>query len=110
MENIFDALCSALSSSETKAIFVQEEGTELMVIMMREKLLARTRAIKVLDHAMSGEAGAQACETFVDAQGLKGLFSALMQTVSLNNSAPSHHRLNPAPSLRKRKLVKSGAF
>ena len=81
MENLFDSLCSLLSSSEAKASFVQEEGTELMVIMLREKLLARSRALKVLDYAMSGNAGTAACEAFVEAQGLKSLFSAFMQTV-----------------------------
>jgi hypothetical protein len=49
-----------------------------MLIGVREKREARTRAIKVLDHAMSGTAGTAACETFVDALGLKTLFSALM--------------------------------
>ena len=39
---------------------------------------ARSRAIKVLDYAMSGPAGTAACETFVDALGLKTLFSSFM--------------------------------
>lgn len=43
---------------------------------------ARSRAIKVLDYAMSGTAGTAACETFVDALGLKSLFSTFMGKVS----------------------------
>lgn len=39
---------------------------------------SRSRAIKVLDYAMSGPAGTAACETFVDALGLKNLFSTFM--------------------------------
>jgi len=35
MENIFDTLCSALIESETKRLFLQEEGVDLMVIIMK---------------------------------------------------------------------------
>ena len=47
----------------------------------RDKMQARSRAIKVLDYAMSGPAGTAACETFVDALGLKTLFSSFMGKV-----------------------------
>lgn len=49
--------------------------------MHREKLLARTRAIKVLDYAMQTDDGTAACERFVDGLGLKSLFSAFMGRV-----------------------------
>jgi beta-catenin-like protein 1 len=99
MENIFDALCSALGEPENKELFLKSEGIDLMVLMMksvvsaivnrytsqliliatyREKRESRARAIKVLDHAMSGNAGTMSCETFVEALGLKTIFSALM--------------------------------
>lgn len=42
---------------------------------------SRSKSIKVLDHAMSGAAGTEACETFVEAQGLKYLFSTFMGKV-----------------------------
>lgn len=48
---------------------------------LREKRESRSRAIKVLDHAMSGNAGTASCETFVEALGLKSLFSAFMGKV-----------------------------
>jgi beta-catenin-like protein 1 len=35
MENIFDALCSALSEPSIKQLFQEGEGVELMVIMMK---------------------------------------------------------------------------
>lgn len=41
-------------------------------------MLARTRAIKVLDYAMQSEQGSDNCERFVEALGLKTLFSAFM--------------------------------
>ncbi|KZT62220.1 DUF1716-domain-containing protein [Calocera cornea HHB12733] len=78
MENVFDALCSALAETEIKQLFVDAEGVELMVIMMKEKKVTHSRSIKVLDHALSGPAGTAGCEMFVDALGLKTLFSAFM--------------------------------
>lgn len=51
--------------------------------MMKEKMLARSRSIKVLDYAMSGPAGSSNCERFVEAAGLKTLFSAFMNKVRI---------------------------
>lgn len=51
---------------------------ELMVLIMKEKNVARSRSIKALDYAMSGSAGTPNCERFVDALGLKTLFAAFM--------------------------------
>ncbi|KAG8754289.1 hypothetical protein FRC14_005217 [Serendipita sp. 396] len=78
MENLFDALCSALQEPENKAQFNESEGVDLMLIMMKEKLLSRSRAIKVLDNALSTSAGTKNCEVFIEALGLKALFSAFM--------------------------------
>lgn len=102
MENVFDALCSALAEPENKRLFLDSEGVDLMVLMMkyvmieccpsshltrncREKKLARSRAIKALDYAMSGPSGSTACETFVDALGLKSLFTTFMGKSSKKN-------------------------
>ncbi|KAF8138718.1 Catenin-beta-like protein [Boletus edulis] len=78
MENLFDALCSALAEPEIRSLFLASEGVDLMVLMMKEKLQSRSRSIKTLDYAMSGPAGAELCSNFVEALGLKTLFSALM--------------------------------
>ncbi|KAF8076448.1 Catenin-beta-like protein [Lyophyllum atratum] len=78
MENIFDALCSALSEPAVKSLFLSAEGPDLMVLMMKEKLQSKSRSIKVLDFAMSGIAGSPVCETFIEVLGLKTLFSAFM--------------------------------
>ncbi|WWD06053.1 hypothetical protein V865_004138 [Kwoniella europaea PYCC6329] len=78
MENLFDVLCSILSQPEMKKAFVDNEGVELMVLMMKEKLLAKTRAIKVLNYALQTEDGSVGCEKFVQALGLKTFFSAFM--------------------------------
>lgn len=100
MENVFDALCSALNEPQIKTLFLASEGVHLMVLMMkydldapspfpeflillrREKLQARSRSIKALNYAMSGPGGAATCESFVEALGLKTLFSAFMDKVS----------------------------
>ncbi|KAF8591532.1 DUF1716-domain-containing protein [Ramaria rubella] len=78
MENVFDIMCSALIEPETKQFFLQEEGVDLMVIIMKEKMQSRSRAIKVLDHALSGSAGTANCNMFIEALGLKTLFSLFM--------------------------------
>ncbi|CAG8478240.1 13480_t:CDS:10, partial [Acaulospora colombiana] len=79
MENFFDALCSALTEPEIKKRFLEGEGVELMLIMMKEKMMSRMRSIKVLDHALSTPEGANCCERFVDIFGLRTLFSAFMR-------------------------------
>ena len=100
MENIFNCLCTALAEPEMKQLFLDAEGVELMIIMMkcapclfhhvscislrlsREKVLARTRSIKVLDYAMQTDDGTGNCERFVESLGLKTFFSAFMGKVS----------------------------
>ncbi|KAB5595329.1 Beta-catenin-like protein 1 [Ceratobasidium theobromae] len=78
MENIFDALCSSLAEPEVRESFQQAEGVDLMVLIMKENRASKSRAIKVLDYALSGPLGATNCVTFVEAMGLKSLFSAFM--------------------------------
>lgn len=54
----------------------------LLIPLKREKKMARTRSIKVLDFAMSAEGeGAATCALFVEALGLKTLFPAFMGKV-----------------------------
>ncbi|GLB33859.1 putative DUF1716-domain-containing protein [Lyophyllum shimeji] len=106
MENIFDALCSALSEPAVKELFLAAEGPDLMVLMMKEKLQSKSRSIKVLDYAMSGVAGSAVCEAFIDVPGLKTLFSAFMgkgtkkkSTANLPPSEDTAHVLGVISSL-----------
>ncbi|KAI7879344.1 DUF1716-domain-containing protein [Lichtheimia hyalospora FSU 10163] len=62
VENFFNALCSMLNESESKQQFLDGEGVELMVIMLKERTLARIRAMKALNYALSGEAGRGNCK------------------------------------------------
>ncbi|KAI0068752.1 DUF1716-domain-containing protein [Artomyces pyxidatus] len=82
MENVYDSLCSALSEPDIKELFLKSEGVDLMVLTMKDKMQARSRSVKTLDHAMSGQAGTETCEVFVEAGGLKHLFSAFMGKAS----------------------------
>ncbi|KAI8365389.1 Catenin-beta-like protein [Radiomyces spectabilis] len=61
VENFFNALCSMLNEPEVKQLFLEAEGVELMLIMLRERTLARIRAVKVLNYALTGEAGRGNC-------------------------------------------------
>jgi beta-catenin-like protein 1 len=53
-----------------------------MTSFQRRKNLAKYRALKVLDHALSGDEGSANCEKFVECLGLKTLFSFFMGKVS----------------------------
>jgi beta-catenin-like protein 1 len=35
MENVFDALCSALGEPDIKRLFLKSEGVDLMVLLMK---------------------------------------------------------------------------
>ncbi|KAG1449762.1 hypothetical protein G6F46_007877 [Rhizopus delemar] len=78
VENFFNSMCSLLNEIENKNRFLEAEGIELMVIMLKEKTLSRIRAVKVLNYALSGEEGRERCVRFVDVSGLKYLFPLFM--------------------------------
>ncbi|KAI9627395.1 hypothetical protein H4Q26_017392 [Puccinia striiformis f. sp. tritici PST-130] len=90
MENIFDSLCSVLLVPDHKVKFLEGEGVELMIILMKRKNLAKYRALKVLDHALSGDEGSANCEKFVDCLGLKTLFSFFMGKKNSKKSTSTH--------------------
>ena len=52
MENLFDCLCSALMLPANNERFVRAEGIELVILMLRCKMLCRIGAYKV--RAFSG--------------------------------------------------------
>ncbi|KAI8084798.1 Catenin-beta-like protein [Halteromyces radiatus] len=80
LENFFNAMISLLNEEKAKTLFLEGEGIELMLIMLKEKTLARIRAVKVLNYALSGsdDAAHANCTRFVDAMGLKALFPLFM--------------------------------
>lgn len=48
LENLFNALCCTLMSPATRTIFVEAEGVELMVLILKQKRAARAGALKAL--------------------------------------------------------------
>jgi beta-catenin-like protein 1 len=110
MDNLFNSLCSSLNEASIKRLFLDAEGLDLMILMIksvffvvimpfktsqvcREKLQSKSRSIKVLDYAMSGPGGTPVCEAFVEALGLRALFTAFMgkvgiQMLTFNNFPP----------------------
>ena len=79
VDNLFDCLTCCVDEAEGKAKFLDAEGTELCLIMVREGKMSKPRALCVLDHALGGAGGRECCEKFVEAAGLKTLFSALVK-------------------------------
>lgn len=81
-ENVFDALTCVVEVPEGKSKFVQAEGVELCLIMLKDasKNIAQ-RAVRILDHAVGGQgpASVEVCEKVIDAAGLKPIFSAFMR-------------------------------
>lgn len=78
VENLFDALCIALTATPNKKIFHEAEGVELMCLIMKSsKGFVRLRCVKVINHATSGPKGTKNCTRFVECQGLKVLFHSL---------------------------------
>lgn len=79
VENVFDALTCVVDSEIGKSKFVQAEGVELALIMIREGKMSRPRALRLLDHALSGIGGAPVCTQLIETAGLKVIFSMFMK-------------------------------
>ncbi|KAK5124838.1 hypothetical protein LTR16_003437 [Cryomyces antarcticus] len=88
VENVFDALTCMVDEAEGKRNFVDAEGVELCLIMLREGKMSKSRALRLLDHALGGTYGAGVCERLVDAAGLKTIFGMFMKRQ--DNEAAEH--------------------
>ena len=86
VENLFDSLICLVEEDAGKEKFVENEGIELALIMLREGKFSKSRSLRVLDHALGGVGGAPACERLVEAAGLKTIFGMFMKKV--NTSMP----------------------
>lgn len=80
VENLFDCLTCVVENDVGKTKFVEAEGVELCLIMLREGKFSKTRALRVLDHATGGANGVVACEKVVEAAGLKTIFATFMKS------------------------------
>ncbi|KAJ4356885.1 hypothetical protein N0V95_002976 [Ascochyta clinopodiicola] len=101
MENLFNCLTSVVEEPIGKTKFLEAEGTELCLLLVRDGKTSKSRALKVLDCACgyaepaptptsngSGTADpddavpphVSVCEKLVEARGLKPLFSTFMKS------------------------------
>ena len=79
VENIFDCVTCCVDDDAGKAKFLEAEGIELCLIMLREGKMSKTRALRLLDHALGGIDGGACCERTIEAAGLKTIFSNFMK-------------------------------
>ncbi|KAM0715834.1 hypothetical protein Q7P37_008348 [Cladosporium fusiforme] len=81
VENLFDAMTCVLDERTGKEAFLDAEGVELVLIMLKEGGFSKQRALRALDHAVGGsgenisEASTKVCSKLVEAGGLKTVFS-----------------------------------
>ncbi|KAM3426051.1 hypothetical protein MY4824_010117 [Beauveria thailandica] len=80
MENLFEALTCIVDSNAGKSKFLEAEGVELCLIMMKEGKRAKAPALRLLDHAASGACGIDTCNQIIAAGGLKTIFTAFNKT------------------------------
>ncbi|KAF5966259.1 nuclear associated [Fusarium coicis] len=80
MENIFASLTCLADEAAGKAKFIDAEGVELCLIMLKEGKKSKPPALRLLNHAAGGIAGVDVCQRIVEAGGLKGLFTLFMKT------------------------------
>ncbi|KIW69873.1 hypothetical protein PV04_02193 [Phialophora macrospora] len=89
-ENLFDCLACVVEERFAGEKFVEGEGVELCLIMLREGRLAKARALRVLDHALSGGNATAVSIRLVDAAGLKTIFGMLMKGHKMERSLIEH--------------------
>ena len=65
--------------SKGKTKFVEAEGVELCLLMLKEGNKSRPLALKLLDHAASGMFAGDVCRRLVEAGGLKPTFTMFMK-------------------------------
>ncbi|KAF4335089.1 nuclear associated [Fusarium beomiforme] len=80
MENIFAALTCLADEAAGKAKFIDAEGIELCLIMLKDGKKSKPPALRLLNHAAGGNSGVEVCQKIVEAGGLKGLFTLFMKT------------------------------
>ncbi|KAG5289885.1 DUF1716 domain-containing protein [Histoplasma ohiense] len=79
VENLFNCLTCLVDEDEGKSKFIAAEGVELAQIMLREGKMSKSRALRVLNHAVCGKGGAPVCERLVNAGVLSTIFGMFMK-------------------------------
>ena len=86
MENLFASLTCLVDEAEGKTKFLDAEGVELCLIMLKEGKKSKYPSLRLLDHAVGANAGAQVFQTstqvsqkLVESGGLKTIFTLFMK-------------------------------
>lgn len=92
ISNIFHSLTCCTDEPSGKMAFLDAEGTELCVIMLREGKFSKEKAMTVLDHALGGSASSSSecracCVRLIESAGLKPLFSVLTSAYTSSTSS-----------------------
>lgn len=86
MANLFDCMICLVDPVGGKAKFIEAEGIELCLIMLREGKTSKPGALRLLNHALGGPEGASCCEKLVQAAGLKPTFGLFMKKQDKENT------------------------
>lgn len=79
-ENLFNCLTCCVDDDQD-AKFRRGEGIELCLIMLRDGKWSRHRALRLLDHVLSGSDTIACCERLVEVGGLKTIFGLFLKKV-----------------------------
>ncbi|KAL7951958.1 DUF1716 domain-containing protein [Trichoderma barbatum] len=80
VENLFESLTCLVDTPAGRAKFLEAEGTELCLIMIKESKVAKIPSLRLLDHATGGTTSAEICQRIVEAGGLKTTFTLFNKT------------------------------
>lgn len=81
MADCFEVLTCLADEPEGKTKFVEAEGVELCLIMLKEGKMSKKPSLRLLDHAVGGVGGAEVCAKVVEEGGLKTLFTMFMKKI-----------------------------
>jgi beta-catenin-like protein 1 len=87
VENLFEAATCLVDEAEGKDQFLEAEGVELCLLMLKEGKMSKLPALRLLEHASTGSSALKVCCRIVEAGGLKPTFSLFAKTrdVRLSN-------------------------
>lgn len=85
VENVFDILCAVLMEDTAKVSFVENEGIELMILVLKGRTPSRTAALKCLDFATTGYC--DSCERAVTEGLLPPLFGIFMGKIKIKKGS-----------------------
>ncbi|MCJ1415476.1 hypothetical protein MMC32_001808 [Xylographa parallela] len=86
VENVFDCVTCCVDEEEGKQKYLDAEGMELCLIMLKEGKMSRPRALRLMDHALGGPTGISCCERLVEAAGLKVIFTMFMKKIDTQST------------------------